>query len=140
MAQLALVDAGPLVAVLDRREQWHSWAVEQMSKVQAPLLTCEAVITEACFLLQQHPSALRQIQQWAEQGLIKLLPLPEGGLACTLALMQRYANVPMSFADASLLMHAEALRHARIFTLDKDFTIYRHADGSPPMLVAPFIE
>jgi len=140
VAQLVLLDAGPLVAVLGRREQWHSWAVAQMSKVQAPLLTCEAVITEACFLLQQHPSALRQLHQWAEQGLIRLLSIPEGGLASAFALMQRYANVPMSFADASLLMHAETLSQTRIFTLDKDFTIYRHADGSPPMLLAPFIE
>ncbi len=140
MAQLVLLDAGPLVAVLDKREQWHAWAVAQMSKVQPPLLTCEAVITEACFLLQQHPSALRQLHQWAAQGLIKLLPLPEGGPVSTFASMQRYANVPMSFADASLLLHAESLPQTRIFTLDKDFTIYRHADGSPPILLAPFAE
>lgn len=140
MAQLVLLDAGPLVAVLDRREQWHEWAVAQMSKVQTPLLTCEAVITEVCFLLRQHPSALHQLHHWAEQGLLKPLTLSEGSLSQTFALMQRYANVPMSFADASLMMHAEALPHTCIFTLDKDFTIYRHVDGKPPSLMAPFVE
>ncbi len=138
MAQVVLLDAGPLVAMLDKREQWHSWAITQMRQVQVPLLTCEPVITEACFLLKHLPPALRQLHHWADQGLLKILRLANGDLAPALALMEHYSNVPMSFADATLVRHSEDHPEAHIFTLDSDFTIYRRADGTPPPLLSPF--
>jgi len=135
-----LLDTGPLVALLDRRDQWHDWAVNRMKEVRLPWLTTEAVITEACFLLARLPAALKQIEAYARSGVLRLLPLTEHSLGTALALMQQYANVPMSFADASLVMHAEALRQTHLFTLDADFAIYRRADGSPLPLLAPFAE
>ncbi len=138
MAQIVLVDSGPLVALLDKREQWHDWTTVQMRMVQAPLLTSEAVITEVCFLLRGLPIARQRLRQWAELGMIKLLPFAGHTFASTLSLMLKYENVPMSFADASLVMHAEYHRQAGIFTLDSDFSIYRRADGSPLALIAPF--
>jgi len=135
-----LFDTGPLVALLDRRDQWHEWAVPQMKMVRLPWLTTEAVITETCFLLAGLPTALKQIEAYAQSGALRLLSTEGNGLALTLALMQRYANVPMSFADASLVMHAEVLPQACILTLDNDFAIYRRADGTPLRLLAPFAE
>lgn len=52
MKQRVLLDTGPLVAFINRREQLHNWATEEWGKIEQPLLTCEAVLTEACFLLQ----------------------------------------------------------------------------------------
>lgn len=140
MAQVVLLDTGPLVAMLDKREQWHSWAITQMRQVQTPLLTCEPVITETCFLLRHLPIALQQLHHWAAQGMLHILPLANGNLAPALALMEHYANVPMSFADASLVKHSEVHPEAHIFTLDSDFTIYRRADGTSPPLLAPFAD
>lgn len=111
-----------------------------MKKIRLPWLTTEAVISETCFLLAGLPIALNQIEAYAKSGALRLLSVEETIFAPTLSLMQRYANVPMSFADASLVMHAETLPQACIFTLDNDFAIYRRADGTPLRLLAPFIE
>ncbi len=48
-----IVDTGPLVAYFNRRDRWHGWAVDQMSALSPPLVTCEPVITEACFLIHK---------------------------------------------------------------------------------------
>jgi uncharacterized protein len=52
MKQAVLLDTGPLVALINRREQFHKWVTNQFAQIEPPLLTCEAVVTEACFLLQ----------------------------------------------------------------------------------------
>ncbi len=109
-----------------------------MKQVRLPWLTTEAVLTEACFLLAGLPPALRQIEKYAENGAFSLLPLTDSELQPTLALMRRYANVPMSFADATLVRHAESHMAALVCTLDSDFSIYRRADGASLPLLAPF--
>jgi predicted nucleic acid-binding protein len=53
-------------------------------------------------------------------------------------LMERYANVPMSFADACLVALAESTPAARLFTLDRDFLIYQQREDQPLALLAPF--
>jgi predicted nucleic acid-binding protein len=68
MGQVVLLDTGPLVACLDRREQWHEWATSRMTQVRLPLLTCEAVMTEACYLLRNEPAGLRQLEHWTSRG------------------------------------------------------------------------
>jgi len=52
MRRRVVVDTGPLVAFLDKRDRHHDWAVSQWSQIEAPLLTCESVLSEACFLLR----------------------------------------------------------------------------------------
>jgi uncharacterized protein len=56
---------------LDQSESFHSWAVEQLKSIQVPLITCEAVIAEACFLLRSYPAALANIGTWIERGIIE---------------------------------------------------------------------
>ena len=140
MRHTILLDTGPLVALLDKRDQWHTWAIGRMKQVRLPWLTTEAVITESCFLLATSPAALKQVEDYASSGVIRLLSCSEDGLSSTLALMRRYANVPMSFADASLVRQSESQAGSLICTLDSDFSIYRRADGSALPLMAPFAE
>lgn len=140
MAEVILVDAGPLVALLDQREQHHLWAVEQTRQLRLPLFTCEAVLSETCFLLADHSAGLRQIEAYAEDGALKLRSLGAEAFVRVLMLMRRYANVPMSFADACLVALAESQPGARIFTLDRDFFIYRRDGNQPLTLLAPFAE
>jgi predicted nucleic acid-binding protein len=134
-----LLDTGPLVALLDKKDQWHSWAVSRMKQVRLPWLTTEAIITEACFLLAGLPAALKQIEAYASSRALRLLPITDD-LPATLALVRRYANVPMSFADASLVRQSESHRAALICTIDSDFSIYRREDRSALPLLAPFAE
>lgn len=138
MKHTVLLDTGPLVALLDRRDQWHPWAKDAVKHVRLPWLITEAVLTEACFLLANHSEALRQIEAFADKGGVQLLPLTADAVVRSLTLMRKYADVPMSFADASLVLHAGLQPQARIFTLDSDFSIYRHPDGAALPLLAPF--
>ncbi len=136
MKQAVLVDAGPLVALLDRRDRAHAWAVEQLSELRPPFHSCEAVIAEAFHLLRRLPDARTAILEMvAEDVLTTPFDLPEHARE-VLALVQRYANVPMSLADACLVRMSELVPNCVLFTLDNDFRIYRrHKREKIPLLI-----
>ena len=135
---MTLLDTGPLVALLDRREQYHDWTVEKLRATDGVLWTCGAVISEACFLLGSHPRAVERLHDWLGHGDIRFAGEDASLWGSATELMRRYANVPMSFADACLVALAEQYTDARIFTLDGDFQIYRSAAGERLPLIAPF--
>ena len=81
-----------------------------------------------------------QIEAYAERGALKLRSLGTEALVRALALMQRYTNVPMPFADACLVALAENQPEARIFTLDRDFLVYRRHGSQSLALLAPFLD
>jgi len=122
-----IVDTGPLVAYFNRRDRWHPWVVEQMSALSPPLVTCEPVLTEACFLMQRaggRPADL--IRKVAQRNLEIGVDLADDASAIE-SLMQRYADTPMSLADACLVRLTERLPDCRLFTLDADFEHYRRS-------------
>jgi uncharacterized protein len=119
------LDTGPLVAALDESEQYHDWCCDQFKEIKPPLLSCEAVISEACFLLESVPSALGQIEAYLQRGIIKLDFSLKDKIRPLFSLMKKYADVPMSLADACLVSLAEANPGCLIFTLDSDFKFYR---------------
>ena len=124
MSQI-LLDTGPLVAVLSARDQHHDRAVEMLKRVSFPLLTCEAVIVEACFLLARHDPALEWIERWLRDGQIRIAFALGPNLAEVFALMRKYRDLPMSLADACLVAMADADRNARVLTFDRHFALYR---------------
>lgn len=130
-----LTDAGPLVAYLKRDDEHHAWAEEMFRNFHAPLRTCDAVLSEAFFLLQQTHGGSEQLLALLERRLV----VPDFDLAAELPaiahLLRRYQSVPMSLADACLVRMAEPDRDAAIFTLDSDFRIYRrHRRQTIPLL------
>jgi predicted nucleic acid-binding protein len=135
---MTLLDTGPLVAALDRRESHHRWATGIFEELREPMWTCGAVLSETSFLLDQYPPAVARLRGLVLDGVIR--PVTEDAPLWNraLALMERYANVPMSFADACLVALAESTPGARLFTLDRDFLIYRQHDDKPLTLLAPF--
>jgi predicted nucleic acid-binding protein len=137
---MTLLDTGPLVAALDRRESNHRWATGVFEELREPLWTCGAVLSEASFLLGLHPPAVARLRGLVRDGVIR--PATEDAPLWhrAFALMERYANVPMSFADACLVALAESMPGASIFTLDRDFLIYRQQDDQPLPLLAPFAQ
>lgn len=125
MKPLILIDSGPLVALLNRRERHHQWASSRAENSPHPFHTCEPVVTEACFLLQERPDAVQALMEWLTRGdLMISLRLGEE-IAAVAKLMDRYSNIPMSLADACLVRMAEQHSQGVVFTLDSDFRVYR---------------
>jgi predicted nucleic acid-binding protein len=123
MAGNLLVDAGFLVALLSRRDTHHPWAVTQATQQAPPWRTCEAVLSEACHLLGTRGApALRALLQ--RRAVLVNFDLNDE-LEAVLKLLQKYADVPMSLADACLVRMTETLSAPRLLTTDSDFTIYR---------------
>ena len=125
MSEIILLDTGSLVAVLYRRDQFHEWAVENISKMPAPLLTCEAVIAEACFLTQRMLGSSKAVYDFIETGAVKIDFNLADEFETVKDLALRYQNVPMSLADACLVRMSEIHENSTIFTTDGDFVIYR---------------
>lgn len=130
-----LLDTGPIVALLDRAQHHHDTCVELLSTLDAPLLTCESVISEACHLLRRVPGATQAVVQNVENGSFQIPYRAASRSAALARLLKKYANVPMSFADACLVDMASELNTARIFTLDDDFHIYRWGRNRPFELI-----
>ena len=138
MADKVILDTGPLVAYLDKREEHHAWAVGEFGKLSGAVVTCEAVITEACFLLAAQTRALDKIADYLRRGVIECRFDLQTHHSRVFALMRKYAGTPMSLADACLVCMAEDRPHSRVFTLDSDFEIYRLRGNKPLPLIAPF--
>ena len=132
-----IADAGPLVAYLKRDDQQHAWAEEMFRRFHTPLRTCDAVLSEAFFLLQQTHGGGEQLLALLERGLV----VPDFNLAAELPaiaqLLRRYRSVPMSLADACLVRMAEQERDVAVFTLDSDFKIYRRHGRQTIPLISP---
>ena len=134
-----IIDTGPLVAALRARDEHHAWAVRALSMVRPPLATCDAVVSEACFLLERagcnDSSALLSL---VLDGLIIPTFRFADEVRAVDALMRRYASVPMSFADACLVRMAELDRDPTGVTLDEDFRVYRRNGRGPIRVIAPW--
>ena len=121
----AILDTGPLVGALDRDDQWHGWAARQFAAIQQPALTCEAVVSEACFLLRDVPEARQKIFALVERGILRVVPVLPDESPAVRALLARYGK-RMDYADACLVRLSELYREHTVVTTDaEDFRIYR---------------
>jgi predicted nucleic acid-binding protein len=113
------------VAFLDRRDRYHRWAAEQWDQIVPPLLTCEPVLSEACFLLRDVSGGAPAVLDLVVRGVLRVALAIEAEAAALRKLMSRYADVPMSLADACLVRMAEQRPGSRLLTLDRDFRLFR---------------
>lgn len=125
VAASVVVDTGPIVALLDADDQHHEWVKAQFARLRPPLLTCEAVLTESCFLLARAGGNASLVIQLIERGVISVARLFDDEAGSIAQLMRRYKNGPMSLADACLVRLIELTPQATLLTLDSDFDIYR---------------
>lgn len=131
-----LLDTGPLVAALDRNDRYHPWAAAQWVRVDPPLLTCEPVLTEACFLLRRAPPGPSAVIELVKRGIIELAFRLEEHVEPVSHLFAKYANVPISLADACLIRMAEVYPESTVLTLDRDFRLYRkHGRQVVPVVI-----
>lgn len=123
--KVVLIDTSCIVSIMDRSEKNHEKCVEIINNIKLPLATCEAVIAESCYLLRIFPKAVDAILENVESGVFQLPFNLSESAPHIRKLMKQYSSVPMDFADACLVRTAELLNSGVIFTLDKDFKIYR---------------
>lgn len=132
-----IVDTGPIVAFFDKNEHNHHFVLEQMQNLEGPFYTCEAVLSEALFLLGKKISWKEKFLSLLASGKIEV-PFSYSNHAFRVQeIIQTYKNLPSSFADACLLCMAETTPESRVFTLDGDFSIYRTSQGDSISLISP---
>ena len=137
MISRVLLDTGPLVAILSRRDDCHRVCVEQLRELSPPLLTCWPVLTEAAWLLRKEPLAIQRLFQGFETGLLKLLTLDEPAAPWIATFLHRYRELGAQLADACLVYLAEHENIETVFTLDRrDFSVYR-LSGKRPLNILP---
>jgi uncharacterized protein len=131
-----ILDTGPLVTFLARGSKHWAWVNGQWQRLRPPLLTCEAVLTEAAFLLKREGSDADALFQLLERGVIKIAMQIDDERNDLRRLMQRYRDRPMSLADACLVRISELVSGSTVFTLDEDFRVYRrHGNKVIPVLM-----
>lgn len=125
MRRRVLLDTGPLVAFLNARDHFHEWAKIRFAEVDPPVLTCEAVIAEACHLLRATDGGAEAVLGLLDRGLITVPFRLEDQVEPLRRLLARYRDLPVSLADACLVRLAELERNPVVLTLDSDFSVYR---------------
>jgi len=121
-----LVDAGPLVAILDRGDPHHTSSVAALKTLRDPLVTVWPAFTEAMYRLGSSWRGQKALWSRVETGALTLAPLNEGDAPRMRELMEKYRDLPMDLADAALLRVAEREDLTRVFTLDRrHFSVYR---------------
>src|SRR5215469_1053534 len=135
MAKTILIDSGCIVAALHRRDQHHAWARAHFEVFVEPCLTCEAALSESFFLLERAREGKQALCSLLQRQLIVVGFSLQNHLAEIVGLLRRYADTPMSLADASLVRMVELIDDAVVFTTDSDFRTYRkHGRQTIPVI------
>lgn len=133
-----IADTGPIVALLDQSDAQRDWALRCFRVIRPPILICEAVLGEAWHLLRRMPSSRATLASMIEQGALKVaFNFPTQRIE-TLALLQKYGDTPMDFADACLVRMSEMQHDCKVWTIDTDFKFYRRNNRHIVPVLAPW--
>lgn len=132
-----LLDAGPLVALLDGSDQWNNWSAATLATLgETRLASTETALAEACHLLNFSRRAVLAVIRMVESGLIVPIPTLAEDAARIAQLVEKYPRMDMG--DATLVVLSERFPRARLITVDRtDFTVYRRKDGTAVPTVMP---
>ncbi|WP_420467596.1 type II toxin-antitoxin system VapC family toxin [Panacagrimonas sp.] len=132
-----LLDTGPLVALLSKSDSARSWTLEQFGTHSAPFLSCEAVLSEACFVLRRDGQDASGVLGLLDRGVIRIgMSLTEEASAVR-KLFEKYGDLPTSLADACLIRMSELYDPCLVLTLDRDFHVYRRRGRQTIPLLRP---
>jgi predicted nucleic acid-binding protein len=126
-----LLDTGVIVALLDRSERFHQACAKTVRDLEAPLVTCEAVIAESCYLLRNLPGAPEAVIENVVAGIFQVPFQLSREAASVKQVLRKYRDRRIDFADACLIRLADEFETAGMLTLDKDFEIYRWGRNKP---------
>ena len=137
MSRVVLADTGPLVALFHEDDAAHDWAIARFREFTEPLLTCEAVLTEALHLSRKIPPARAYLLSLWERDLLRITFSAQQERAVVTKLLLRFASVPISFADACLVRMSEIYSDSSVWTLDHHFVVYRRNGRQSIPLIRP---
>jgi predicted nucleic acid-binding protein len=133
-----LLDSGPLVGFVSETDQHHRWSVEIWNNLYDSLWTCEAVLSEALFLLRSDGVSIEPLLELFERDLVRINFDVFSHQSDLWELLRKYNDKPMSLADACLVRMAEVNDNCQVFTTDKDFLVYRRKGRGVIPLISPF--
>jgi predicted nucleic acid-binding protein len=125
MKRQVILDTGPLVAFINGRDRYHEWSTLQWSQIDPPFLTCEAVLSESCYLLKGIEGGQAIVLELLRRGVLNLSFRIDDSIKQITWLLQKYSDVPMSLADACLVRMSELYAESHVLTLDDHSRIYR---------------
>ena len=125
MTKAVIMDTGPWVALIDRRESRHGGCVEWLRRFHGEIYSSEAVLTEVLYLLNFSQKAQSAAIDFVLSGAITMVPSSLDSLKKVKSLIVKYRDIPMDYADATLASLAEDLSIHEIVTFDSHFDIYR---------------
>jgi predicted nucleic acid-binding protein len=135
-AERTLVDTGPIVALLVAEDRHNEWARRVWAELEPPVLTCEAVLSEAQFLLARFGGNPRTVLEFIQRGALQVAFGVQKEVERLLELQRAYRDAPMSLADACLVCMSEQSSRCRVVTTDSHFLIYRrHGRQLIPVLM-----
>ena len=121
-----LIDAGPLIALFDKSDDYHKSILKFMRKYQGRLVTSWAVITEVLHMLDFNVNVQMDFLKWIERDAIEIPVINKNHISRIIKLTEKYSDVPMDFADATLIVLSEIEKIGEIITIESDFHVYRN--------------
>jgi predicted nucleic acid-binding protein len=125
MPNTILIDAGPLIALFDKDDNYHEGIKNFLKGKSYQFVSTLAVLTEVCYMLDFSIRAQMDFFEWVNRRGLILHDIPQGDLLRVSALINQYHDLPMDFADATLVLAAEKRGIGSIISIDSDFDIYR---------------
>lgn len=138
MRGIFLADTGALVALLDRSDHHHFWAIECFKILKPPVFTCEAVLAEAWHLLGEASPSRGTLAALCQEGIIRSKFSFQDHAAEVWRLLEKYSDTPMDFADACLVRLSELHSSSCVWTTDSDFRVYRKMGRQAIPVLAPW--
>jgi predicted nucleic acid-binding protein len=136
MPRKNIADAGLIVAYFDKADASHDWAISVFSAVEN-FSTCEAVLAEACARMEYAGGEQQTVIQLVSNGILTVEFSAQSNIVRIQRLMEKYADRPMDFADACLVVMTEEFTNPMLFTLDADFKFYRRHGRDAIPFVSP---
>jgi predicted nucleic acid-binding protein len=121
-----LIDAGPLIALFNKRDNYHIAIVDFLKNNNAVYWTTWPVLTEASHMLDFNLKAQINLLEWVNRGGVNFVNLSEKHLSSIITYSQKFSEVPMDLADASLMVASDIIQTHKIVSIDSDFYIYRN--------------
>ena len=123
--QKTLIDSGPLIALFDKSDSYHLKVLNFLKSYKGTLVTSIAVVTEVSHMLDFNLQVQIDFLKWIELGGVEIYNITQNDIADIRVMMQKYIDIPMDFADASLMYIANVESIKEIISIDSDFDIYR---------------
>lgn len=125
MMNKTIIDSGPIIALFDRSDKYHHQVINFLEFFKGELITSWAVITEVSHMLDFNLQVQIDFLKWIEVGGIKIFYISQNEISTIRVMMEKYLDIPMDLADATLMYIANKENIKNIVSIDSDFDIYR---------------